>query len=324
MRPVPLIFLTGFLGSGKTTLLNALLAQKGDLRVGVLVNEWGSISVDGVLLNARDADAVVEVNGGQIFCSCVSGSFVDGVARLAERAPDLIVVEASGLTRPGALEKVLERAVLRSGGKLRYGASVCVVDASRFGFISSMMGVAAREQAARADFLLLSKTDIATAAARAQAEEALRELRPEAAIGTMLRGALPEGFLASLLAHDAPSAPMAAPGVIVPGWGPDGKPPSALLTPSAPVGEEALRRFLEEVAPRVLRAKGIVEVAASSGQTSVVFAETAGPLVTMTASDGKPTPLVLIGGGGELEAFALQSWRRATGSDAAWSASDGH
>ncbi len=324
MRSIPLVFLTGFLGSGKTTLLNALLAQKGERRVGVLVNEWGATSVDGVLLDATAPDAVVEVNGGQIFCSCVSASFVDGVGRLADRDPDVVLVEASGLTRPGPMDQVVSRAVDRSGGKARYGATVCVVDAVRFGFISSMMGVAAREQVARSDFLLLSKTDIASSHSRERSESAIRELRPDADIVPMIRGQLPDGFLDRVLAHEAASAPAAAAGVVVPGWGPNGKPLSASLIPSGPVEEASLQRFLETMAPLVLRAKGVVEVAGSQGGKSVVYAETAGALVSMTPARGAPTALVLIGGDADTAAAALRAWRAQTGTDATLTSGAAH
>ena len=315
MRTIPIILLTGYLGTGKTTLLNALLAQKRDLRLGVLVNEWGDVSVDAGLTDTAAADSVVEVNGGQIFCSCVSTSFVDGLARLAERDPDVILVEASGLTRPGSMDEVLAQAVERTLGKLRYGAVVCVVDAARHAFVAAPPFVPL-EQISRSDFLVLTKTDLVNDESRAAAHASLARLRPDAPVLEVLHGALPEGSLDRILAHDAASAPAAPAGVIVPGWGAAGKPTRAGLQPSTPVSTPALRRFLEAIAPSVLRAKGCVEVADEPGQRALALAETAGPLVSVKPAHGETTPIVLIGGGAEARDIALAAWKRETGTEA--------
>lgn len=275
---IPLIFITGFLGSGKTTLIASLLALGKGKRIGLLVNEWGSISIDGALLSAGvgkgsgDSSGVslVEVNGGQIFCSCVSGSFVEGVAQLAARKPDFLIVETSGLARPGPMDSVVRAAILASGGSTRYGATVCVVDAVRFGRLA-LTSVAAREQAARADVLVLAKTDIASPAQISSACEALEELRPGQKVLPVVAGAVPPTFLEELRVVRLTSAPRAGAGIVVPGWGPAGRPVSLLLDPHSPdpegkysvPTESELYAFLTAVAALALRSKGIFEVASS-------------------------------------------------------------
>ena len=82
--PVPLHIITGFLGSGKTTLLNRLLhaASGQGKKVGVIVNEWGRINIDGRLI-AHDGIELAELNNGQLFCSCLSASFVQALVLFA-------------------------------------------------------------------------------------------------------------------------------------------------------------------------------------------------------------------------------------------------
>ncbi|MEO1132417.1 MAG: GTP-binding protein, partial [Cyanobacteria bacterium J06639_1] len=57
-REMPVTIITGFLGSGKTTLLNHVLSNKKDLKVAVLVNEFGDINIDSQLLVSMDKDMV--------------------------------------------------------------------------------------------------------------------------------------------------------------------------------------------------------------------------------------------------------------------------
>ena len=80
MNQIKLYFLTGFLGSGKTTLLKNLLENMEGMKVGVIQNELGKISIDGTVLQNDDIH-MVELNRGSIFCSCLRLSFVDALAR---------------------------------------------------------------------------------------------------------------------------------------------------------------------------------------------------------------------------------------------------
>lgn len=311
---IPLFFLTGFLGSGKTTVLNAILARLDGRRAGVLVNDWGKVPIDGHLVQGITEGSVVEIPGGQIFCSCVSGSFIEGIAALAERGPELILVEASGLARPGPMDDIVSGAVQRTAGRARYGATICVVDAVRFGALSVAVA-AAREQAARADILVLAKTDLASAEQRDDALTALNTLRGQVSPIHAVRGELPASFVQDLMSTTLESPPIAGPGVIQPGWGPSGRPGSITFTPPRLPSEDELRRFLEALAPSFLRVKGIVRISGVP-DGSLVLAETAGPLVSVSpvpsVGSDAPTPLVLIGGGKEAEGIVRGAWEDVT------------
>jgi G3E family GTPase len=128
-RSIPVLVLAGFLGSGKTTLLNHLLGRSG-MRVGVIVNDFGSVGVDAMLIGGR-ATGVVPVGGGCLCCVADS----DGVGPLLEQLArpgadiDVIVIEASGIAEPGALVQLVLTA--RQPGTV-FGGLVEVVDAAEF------------------------------------------------------------------------------------------------------------------------------------------------------------------------------------------------
>ena len=104
-----LIILSGFLGSGKTTLLRSLLLRHSDRKIAVLLNDFGDIPVDGETLRRSGVEGgvVVEIGGGSVFCSCLREPFIKALANLAARDEDLIIVEASGMSDPSAVDKML-------------------------------------------------------------------------------------------------------------------------------------------------------------------------------------------------------------------------
>lgn len=103
----PITLISGFLGSGKTTLLRRLLAR-ADRRIGVIVNEFGAIGIDGALLEQSGAGQLIELSGGCV--CCVAGSdVIVAIEMLANSGPplDAIAIETSGLAEPGAIVRQL-------------------------------------------------------------------------------------------------------------------------------------------------------------------------------------------------------------------------
>src|SRR3954465_13262179 len=102
---IPVLVLTGFLGSGKTTLLNALLRGPALRDAAVIVNEFGEIGIDHLLVETAFEDAVLLKSG--CICCTVRGDLVDTLETLWARrerreipAFDRVIIETTGLAEP--------------------------------------------------------------------------------------------------------------------------------------------------------------------------------------------------------------------------------
>ncbi|KZM70075.1 CobW family GTP-binding protein [Nocardia terpenica] len=128
-RRIPVLIVAGFLGAGKTTLLNHLLRRR-DARIGVVVNDFGAVNIDAMLV-AGQVDAMVSLGNGCVCCAVDITELDEMFTRLAQprNRIDVIVVEASGLAEP----RNLIRMVIGSDNpNIRYGGLIEVVDAEHF------------------------------------------------------------------------------------------------------------------------------------------------------------------------------------------------
>lgn len=173
-QPVPVVVLAGFLGSGKTTVLNHLLTHRGGTRIGVVVNDFGSIEVDAMSVAGRLGDSMVSLGGGCLCCA-VDGSELDAyLEKLAAPAHriDVIVIEASGLAEPQEMIRML---MASENPDVRYGGMVQVVDAAEFDATREKHPETDRHLAV-ADLVVLNKTDRVDPAERVRIEGVLDEL----------------------------------------------------------------------------------------------------------------------------------------------------
>ncbi len=192
--------ITGFLGAGKTTLLKGLIPQLAGLRLRVIVNEYGREGIDGALLRETGTQ-VDEINNGSIFCSCRLDQFEDALARAAAQQPDIILVEASGLSDPTHIEKVLAQA--KGAQEIEYMGCVCLADAVSFKKVLITARVC-RKQVSVSDLVLLNKTDLVPEEALAEAEALIREVKPDAQIRRTTYGQVKLSWLEGL--HEAAQA----------------------------------------------------------------------------------------------------------------------
>ena len=254
-RGVPLYFLTGFLGAGKTTLLNRLIDLLPEKRIGVLVNDFGELDVDGSLLTQTDQVQMVELNGGQIFCSCLSGSFVESMCAYQDVEIDYFFVECSGLAKPAPMMDILGEVLTRTGNAFDYRGMICVVDAESYEDLSDVVN-AVNEQVQFSDLFLLNKTDLVPEAELQQIEEQLQVLRPGVAVQRTVYSRVDASILEL---QRIPARLTDAELATYSGWGAPGRPVPLSVVLEKPVGRQQMMRFLHRLVADTYRVKGIVQ-----------------------------------------------------------------
>ena len=177
---VPITVLTGFLGSGKTTLLNRLLRAPDMHGTAVVINEFGSVGLDHDLVDHTQENMVLLANG--CICCTVLGDLVEAFERLAQ-SPEAqrgelrhVVVETTGLADPAPILHTL-MGDPRLARHWRLAGVACTVDA--FNATATLdQHREAVKQAAVADRLLLTKTDLVPPELLAPLSERLRAINP--------------------------------------------------------------------------------------------------------------------------------------------------
>ncbi len=172
---MPVTIITGFLGSGKTTLLNQILQNKDNLKIAVLVNEFGDINIDEQLLISVESD-MVELDNGCICCT-INDSLVDAVYRVLEREEkvDYLVIETTGLADPLPIILTFLDAELKF--LTRVDAVVTVVDAAAFD-AKHFDSDAALSQIRYGDIVILNKIDLATGAKITELKAFIKDIKP--------------------------------------------------------------------------------------------------------------------------------------------------
>ena len=146
----------GYLGAGKTTLLNHLLANSDGKRIGLLINDFGEINIDGDLI-ASKTDSQINLTNGCVCCTLVDGYHV-AIDQLSEVEPALeqIVVEASGVA------DVQNLAQYGHGPNMQLDAVLVVADAETIQARAKDKYVAGtiQRQLKAADLIILNKADL--------------------------------------------------------------------------------------------------------------------------------------------------------------------
>jgi G3E family GTPase len=187
-REIPVTIITGFLGSGKTTLLNHILQNRQNLKVAVLVNEFGEINIDSQLLLSVDENMMALSNG--CICCTINAGLVDAVHRVLERQEhiDYLVIETTGIADPLPILMTFLTSELRD--VTRIDSILTVVDAETFTpehFDSS----AAFNQIAYGDIILLNKIDLVPQKTVDKLEDYIRTVKAEAKVLRCEQGKVP-------------------------------------------------------------------------------------------------------------------------------------
>jgi cobalamin biosynthesis protein CobW len=198
LTKIPVTVITGFLGAGKTTLIRHLMQNPQGKRLAILVNEFGTVGVDGdILKSCADENCpvenIVELANGCICCT-VADDFIPTIEALMAMPirPDHILIETSGLALPKPLLKAFDWPAIRSkitvDGVIaladaeavaagRFAPDVAAVDAQRAADPSldheTPLSEVFEDQILCADLILLSKADLAGDAGLATARKVI-------------------------------------------------------------------------------------------------------------------------------------------------------
>ena len=203
LAKIPVTVITGFLGSGKTTLIRHLMTNAGGRRLAVLVNEFGTVGVDGDILKSCaiedcPAENIVELANGCICCT-VADDFIPTIEALMAlpTRPDHILIETSGLALPKPLLKAFDWPAIRSkitvDGVIAladaeavaagtFAADVAAIDAQRLADDSldheTPLSEVFEDQISCADIILMSKADLAGPEGLAKARKVIEAESP--------------------------------------------------------------------------------------------------------------------------------------------------
>lgn len=197
-RSIPVSVITGFLGSGKTTLLARLLADPRMAKAAVIINEFGEVGLDHMLVTSPREDVLLLSSG--CLCCSLRGDLVETLTQLwNERARgeipefDRVLVETTGLADPAPV-----LLTVTSDERLSQVFHVeCVITT-----VDAVHGLGQLDgqpesvkQACVADVLLVTKTDIADAETVAALRERLRRLNPIALMSDVVQGEVDPDWL---------------------------------------------------------------------------------------------------------------------------------
>lgn len=241
--------ITGFLGAGKTTFLNEQL-KEASKKTGVLMNEFGKISMDSITVSKNDID-LLELKNGSIFCACLKDKFIDGLIELVKMDLDEIFIESSGLSDPSNMLNVLSIVNKEVGSSsYDYKGSICLIDGMYF-FEELDKLVSVERQVKHSHFLLINKADCISASKLADIQSKLQEMNSRAAIGVSEFGKIDFREM-DMKAFDIESQETTN--------REDNKPKNLVIKFTYPPTEEQLRGFLGEIQSAFYRIKGFVNM----------------------------------------------------------------
>jgi len=178
-KKIPITVIQGFLGSGKTTLLNHILSNNQGMNIGVVVNDFGDINIDSLLVKSK-TDKRLELTSGCICCSLETLDLQEAINQFTYKDSkiDYIIIEASGLAEPRDLAMTLKQTL---GQKVRLDSIVTVLDAENIEKNASQHDTA-RDQIIFTDFIVINKLDLVKKSKIAEIQTMIASFNPKARI----------------------------------------------------------------------------------------------------------------------------------------------
>ncbi|KAA8498306.1 putative metal chaperone YciC [Porphyridium purpureum] len=212
---LPVTLITGFLGAGKSSLINHILNETPDLKIAVLVNEFGEINIDKQIVSRQgsggkdwvDAELLdpISLENGCICCS-INRSFQEAVEKilaLGDRV-DYLLVETSGVADPVPILNTLNAFDLSN--RIRMDGIISLIDASNFDESQVLESETMMSQVFVADTFLMSKTDITPPERVEEIITFLKSKRPGARILKVKRGVVPVKYILDVGLRLSPEA----------------------------------------------------------------------------------------------------------------------
>lgn len=250
------------MGAGKTTLLTNILNDLSDKKVGVIMNEFGRVSIDGDIIRKEGLE-LIEINRGSIFCSCLKLNFAHGMMEMADKDLDYLFVESSGLADPSNIGDILAGVLEFKGDVYNYRGAICVVDAENF--LEQLIDLETVERQIRHCHLVaLSKTDLVDDDKLSEIIHRIRVINQIVPIETTNFGRLDYGFLEEDLmryhwneAEDTTNTP-------------ENKPKTIMIEFDGDITSTGLESFVENIKRDAYRIKGFARIDSDWSQIDVV------------------------------------------------------
>lgn len=261
-KKTKLYLLTGFLGSGKTTFLTNTLKDLSEKRVGVIMNEFGKVGIDGTIIKKEDME-LIEINRGSIFCSCLQLSFVSALVDMADRDMNYVFVESSGLADPSNIGEFLEAVEVAKGDVYDYSGALCIVDG--LNFLEQIEDIETVERQLKfCHLVVISKVDLIDEDRLVKVIEKIKEINDSAEIQTAINGKMDYDFLEKNLLEKGWIDSEDTTNTL------DNKPKTLTLTYEGELTKEELTRFLDIIKADSYRIKGFFKLEDGWNQVDVV------------------------------------------------------
>ena len=296
--PVPFYIVTGFLGSGKTTFLkNWIKENRGKGKICIIQNEFAPANVekDGIQPDLGEIK-VLEINNGSVFCLCLLHDFVGSLSSfVVENQPDLLMLEASGLSDPIAIAQLFDDELLKDKVYLKEIWSI--IDAKNFSRTGKFIE-RVEHQTRVADHIIVNKADLVTKNDLVSIQKVIREINPFADITCTSFCEIKDHI------HEISHEPLAIKNRSVNEKTVSGQRPSivsGVLKTVKPIGFEALNQLLNKYSVKTIRIKGPVK----TREEGMVAVQSVFEQFTIRKLDNYtgPTELVILGEDFNLRTF---------------------
>jgi len=291
MQKIPFHIISGFLGSGKTTFLKRIIERYySEFKIGIIQNEFAPANIDGAELKKSGKDfELLEINNGSVFCVCLLGDFIRSLEKfINEYKPDILIIEASGLSDTTSIAEVISAGSLAE--KIYLASNWCIVDAQNFAKVG-LMKQRIFHQLRMADVVVINKTDLIEAGTESIRTE-IKKSNPFAEIRETTfcnidfelgNSAVNKFYFGELKAMPRPNVN------------------SMVIKSGRKMSRNSLEQFLNEWAPKAYRIKGFVNL--KNGKTAAIQCTLTTTEIIEIVNDFHPTELVAIS-----DRFTLREW----------------